>query len=245
LPLLREVYGGVPWIDLNRILQEVRDVGTPWTEAVRYYFNVASSALDSLVDATQWASLGADAEPEPGSRVALGFLGASADSAALILCAEDSKLYPVGIWVDGPVPRHEVEDAIAWSFKEYDVGMFYTDQRNWRSESEAWLASFGEAVVAFPANSPRRMEPLIDRFRVAVAEGQLGHDGDPALAAHMNNARLRAAGSGRSIEEAGPTRPITGAIAAMLALEAHAQMPEPKPVLQPWSMWGPPLWGRP
>jgi hypothetical protein len=243
LPLLAEVYGGVPWIDLNRILQEVRDVGTPWNEAVRYYFNVASSALDSLVDAAQWASLDADAEREPGSRIALGFLGASADSAALIACTEDSKLYPVGIWVHGPVPRHEVEEAIAWCFDKYDVGMFYTDQRNWRSESEAWLASFGEAVVAFPANSPRRMEPLLDRFRVAVAEGQLGHDGDPVLAAHVNNARLRSAGSGRSIEEAGNDRPITAAIAAMLALEAHARMPEPKPALQPWSMWGPPLFG--
>jgi hypothetical protein len=237
--LLSDVYADVPWIDVQRILQEVRDVGTPWSEALRYYFNVASSALDSLVDAAQWASLGADAEPEAGSRIALGFLGASADSAALIACTEDSRLFHVGICVDGPVPRLEVEEAIKWSFKQYDVGSAYVDQRNWRTESETWGASFGEVVVAFPANSPRRLEPLIDRFRVAVAEGQLGHNGDTVLATHVNNARLRAAGSGRRIEEAGNDRPITAVIAAMLALEAHARMPEPKPVLRPWSMFGP------
>jgi hypothetical protein len=49
LDLLREVYGGARWIDLTRILAEVRDPDTGWNEAVRYFLNTPSSGTDAPV----------------------------------------------------------------------------------------------------------------------------------------------------------------------------------------------------
>ena len=69
-----------------------------------------------------------------------------------------------------------------------------------------------DVVLAYPTNSVRRFGPAVDRFRAAIAEGRLAHDGDPDLARHLANARLvrgpgRAADDGHALftlEKAGP-----------------------------------------
>ena len=67
--LLAEVYAGCPWIDLGRIMREVRDPATPWDEAVRYYFNVASRGVSSLVDPIRWDELATDRKLKRGAHV--------------------------------------------------------------------------------------------------------------------------------------------------------------------------------
>jgi phage terminase large subunit-like protein len=83
------------------------------------------------------------------------------------------------------------------------------------------------------------MDPALDRFRVAVEEGQVHHDGDEALARHVTNARFREGRAGHMLEEQAG-RPITACVAAVMALEAEETMPDPgavPPVMIEWVSW--------
>jgi hypothetical protein len=88
-------------------------------------------------------------------------------------------------------------------------------------------------VLEVPTNSVTRMAELVDRFRTAVAEATLHHDGDPDLRRHTLNARLRKVGrseDGRgrfTVEKAGRGRLIDACVASMLAGEAQVQAPAP------------------
>jgi Phage Terminase len=231
--LLREVYQGATWVDLPRIVAEVRDPATPWNESLRYFFNLPTAGAGALVDPAQWVSLATNAEPPEGSRVALGFDGSDThDATALVGCTQDGHLFAIGVWerpagvTEWRVPRAEVNRSVQWAMEHFTVGRFLCDPWQWRSELEAWAERYGsEVVMEHPTNSIRLFSPAIDRFRVAVAEGELSHDGDSALARHVGNARLRAARGGYVLEKAGPGRLIDACIAAILAFEARAVMP--------------------
>jgi phage terminase large subunit-like protein len=119
-------------------------------------------------------------------------------------------------------------------FETYDVAWLYCDPWQWQSELEDWDARWPGKVVEYPTNSVKRMAAGVDRFRTALREGELHHDGDVDLRRHVLNARLRAVGrydDGREryvLEKAGPGRLIDTAVASVLAFEASAQIPPPK-----------------
>lgn len=115
----------------------------------------------------------------------------------------------------------------------------YADPWGWRDELDTWADKWPERVVDFPTNSIRRMAPAIDRFRTALEEGRLRHNGDPALRRHALNGRLRKVGrdeDGRgryTLEKAGPGRLIDALVASVLADEAAAHLPEPQRSYEP------------
>ena len=61
--LLQGVYAGAPWVDLDRLLKEIRDPGTPWPETCRFFFNLPSSGVLAAVDPAVWASRKREARP--------------------------------------------------------------------------------------------------------------------------------------------------------------------------------------
>lgn len=238
--LLEQIYAGAPWIDLPRLLKEVRDPGTPWEETARFFFNVPSSGVLAAVDADVWASRATERTLVPGEPVALGFDGShSRDGTALVGCTMDGWLFPVEI-VERPdnaedgwrIDRARIHRAVEYCFENFDVQYLYADPWTWQSELEGWSERWPEKIVLFPTNHTRKMAPAVDRFRSAVSEGHLTHDGDPDLARHVLNARLRGVGTdldGRGmyvIEKPGHGRLIDACVAAILAFEAHGQMAE-------------------
>lgn len=238
--LLREVYDDVPWVDPRRLLREIRDPSTSWSDALRYYFNLPAPGGGALADPPRWSELATDAAVASGSRVALGFVGDAVNAAALVLCTEDGRLGVVGVWerpvgaTEWRVPRTDVAKSIAWAFSEYDVARFLGSPWEWRTELESWAEKYGtDVVLQLPTNSTARMLPAIDRFTVAVAEGALSHDGDASLARHVANARI---GHRGMLESAGPGRHIIAAVAAVFALEARAGMGE-APEMTPLVAW--------
>jgi hypothetical protein len=60
LEALEQVYGDARWINRRRVLREIRDPGTEWSEAVRLYLNVPSAGGGSLIDPQWWADLVAE-----------------------------------------------------------------------------------------------------------------------------------------------------------------------------------------
>jgi phage terminase large subunit-like protein len=244
--LLREVYQGAPWVDLPRLLREVRDPGAPWPETVRFFFNLPSSGVLAAVDPKRWASLAAERELVEGERITLGFDGSHCqDGTALVACTADGWLFPVEI-VERPakveewrVDRSRIHRALEYMFATYKVEAVYCDPWRWADELEEWGRRWPDIVLEFPTNSVRRMAPAIDRFRTAIEEGRLQHDGDPDLRRHVLNGRLRKSGrddSGRgvyTVEKAGPGRLIDALVAAILAYQAAALLEEPKPEFDP------------
>jgi phage terminase large subunit-like protein len=243
--LLAEVYAGAWWIDQRRILQELRDPATGWAEGCRYFLNLPTTTADTLVVPARWAELGTAGPIPDGARVGLGFDGShSHDGTSLVVADEDGRV-ELALLIerdasdppDWTVPRRLVHEALADLFARFTVVRMLADPFLWRSELDEWSRKYGEGIVlSFPTNSARRLGPAVDRFRVAVAEGTLTHNGDPDLARHVANARL-VAGPGRAaddghrlyaLEKAGPGRLIDAAVAAVLACSAVAALREPE-----------------
>jgi hypothetical protein len=222
LELLEGLYEGSPWIDPRRILEEIRDPAVPWEEALRFYFNVPGSEIGVLVDLERWLELESEPEPIDGKpAVALGFVGQSG-YAALVSSTETGRLFMVEGMKDPD--RAAIRDTVRMTLNDLDVKAFYADPRGW-PEVEEWQTVLGDRCLAFPTSSPRRMAPAIDRLRAAVTTGEISHDGDVELLAHVAATRVRETRSGYTLESIGEGRPITLALAACLAFEAcaHAQ----------------------
>ncbi len=238
--LLGEVYAGAPWVDLARLLREVRDPAAPWSETARFFFNLPSAGTLALVDPARWDQLRVDRGLEPGEAIALGFDGSETrDATALVAITADGCLIPVEI-IERPadvegwhVDRARIGRALERAFSDYQVSALYADPWGWRTELGEWDRLWPGRVLEVPMNSPTRAAELVDRFRSAVADGSVHHNGDPDLRRHMLNARLRKIGRDESglgryaIAKAGPGRLIDAAAAALLALEAQALAPPP------------------
>jgi hypothetical protein len=216
-----------------------RDPGAPWPEVARFFFNLPSAGTLAAVGPLLWDSLERARELPEGERIALGFDGShSRDGTALVGCTEDGWLFPVEIIERPPnveewrVDRSRIARALEHVFGHYDVAYLYADPWRWQDELEEWAERWPNRIVELPTNSIQRMPPAVDRFRVALEEGKLCHDGDEDLRRHVLNARLRKVGrddDGRgrfTLEKAGPGRLIDGCVAAVLAYEAASQMAE-------------------
>jgi hypothetical protein len=241
-PLLAEVYSGAPWVDLDRIIREVRDPSSPWQETARFFFNWPSSGVSAAVEPVAWAGRRVVRELVDGEPIALGFDGSkSRDATALVACTKDGHVWPVLILERPPrapddwrIDRALVHKTLEETFERYEVAWLYCDPWQWQTELAQWAEKWPDRVVEWPTNSTRRMAPAIDRFRSGIVESHLTHSGDDVLTRHVLAARLRAAGrdaDGRGVyllEKAGPQRYIDACVAAVLAFEAHEEIPEPQ-----------------
>jgi hypothetical protein len=251
--MLREldrVYGESWWVDRHRLLREIHDPSTEWTDALRYYFNVRTTGAGRAVDAKRWDEL-ARPRPDAGAIIGIGFDGAfRRDATTLLGCDTNGTSFVLGWWEntdgvpDWTVPRPEVHAAVAAAFERYRVGLMLCDPPYWHTELTEWQRLYGEErVVPFDTNQPRRMAPAVNRWMTAISEGSHTHDGDPRLAAHVKAAHLRKVSinapddDGRTkwvLEKGEDRQRIDGAVADVLALEAAMTMepPEVLPVVE-------------
>lgn len=241
------VYGDAHWIDLSRLVKEIRDPSTEWDDALRFYFNIRSAGLGSAVDPRVWAALAAPREVEPKTEIGLGFDGSiSQDETWLVGCTRDGYCFRIGRWArpagstGWTVPRTEVMERVEWAFNTYKVGRFLFDPPKWWQEGETWQTRWtADVVLPLDTNQPRRQAPAVDRLLVAIRERSISHDGDTDLADHMAAAHLKKVRLNES-EDDGRTRyvivkgedrrKIDGAMALLLAYEAAMTMPELKHV---------------
>jgi hypothetical protein len=260
---LAVAYGDSWWVDLDRLVLEIRDPDTPREDAERFYFNWNVKGAGKAVDPRLWDELvDAARVVADGTRVGLGFDGSiSQDATALVACTADGHLFvPVvdgkpTIWLR-PVnadrtwrmPRAAIEAAVAAVFDRYDVGRMLCDPPKWQTEIERWAELHGDEVVLFfDTNQPRRMSGACDRFSTALAEKTVSHDGDSLLASHVVAMVKKKAYVRVEDEDDGRTRyvftkgddgrKIDAGIAAVLALEAAMTMPEQAPAPEPWAAY--------
>lgn len=233
---LARAYSGAPWVDIEWIVGEYLDPGTPPEMAARFYLNHIVSGEDAWVDLQEWQACGAaaraardDEPPAPlrdGDLVVLGFDGSIRDDAtALVACrVSDGLLNLLGCWerppnaTDWQVDRVAVDAAFADAMDRYDVAGAYCDPPHFQDYLDRWQAEYGDLMrVKATAGRPmewwtggghsRRMVHALERFYEAVRTGDLVHDDHPTLTRHVGNARVRPTRSGDLIGKPFPSSP--------------------------------------
>lgn len=246
---LAVAYGDAHWVDLDRLVQEIRDPDTPWEDAERFYFNHNVDDRQKAVPTKVWNDLAAKPPivvPQD-ARIGLGFDGSISDDCTTLIGAYVVDGVPhtfeIETWtrpknaVKGwRIPRGDVQKRVRETFKYYDVGLMLCDPAKWQTEIEGWAEEFGEErVVFFDTNQPTRMWRACDRFTTALNEGAYSHDGSTTLSSHvlaMHKRKVRVRdedddGRTKFVFVKGPTRDkIDAGIGAVLALEAAMTMPE-------------------
>lgn len=261
---LRVAYGDAWWIDLDRILAEVRDPESTWEDSERFYFNHNVDDRRKAVETKRWEKLARpDIQVPAGTRIGLGFDGSlSDDCTVLIGCAiveGTPHTFEIEVWqrpADAPktwrVPRTEIRSRLAEVMAYYNVGLMLCDPAKWQTEIEFWIEEYGEeTVVLFDTNQPTRMWRACDRFTTAVEQSTdehptYTHDGSAALSQQVLNMFKRKVrvrdddddGRTKFVFVKGPDRAkIDAGIGAVLALEALATIPVAEEAPEPWAMF--------
>ena len=204
----------------------------PESEFIRYRLNGWTATENAFLPAGAWDDRADETKTiEPDDLVVLGFDGAwKGDSTALVAVrVEDLHIEPLGLWeapTDQPhwrAPVSEVEDAIRQACQDYTVREVIMDPYRWE-QSMATLTEEGLPIVEFPTNSKARMVPATTAFYNFVMDGEITHNGDPALARHIRNAVMKSDASGSWItrQYGGSTKHIDMAVATIIGVQRAA-----------------------
>jgi hypothetical protein len=262
-PAVREaltvLYRDAPWVDVERIVAEIQDLGTDPQDSRRFYLNQITHATDSWISSPEWmGALKAGFTVPDGDEITLGFDGSRArsygitDATALMGChVETGHLFVIDVWEqpEGPagkdwhVPTAAVDLSIANVFDRWNVAGWYGDPALWESWFATWQARYGtrlrvkasrENPIEFWMGGTKatRTVQVLEQFRSAILDKELTHDGHPALTRHVLNARRRVSRSGVQIAKEHPdsVRKIDLAVAAVLAYAARLDAVASAPV---------------
>ncbi|MGZ6587872.1 MAG: hypothetical protein ACXVHX_26680 [Solirubrobacteraceae bacterium] len=203
--ILRVVYKGAPWVDVDRIEAEcvrLAAKGEPH-QAERFFGNRIVSGSDSAFDLSVVKSLVREFEVPADRWVTLGFDGAkSFDTTGLVGCdVLTGHLFVLGKWArpldlgdeDGwEVPYNEVDQAVESAFSTWRVWRMNADPPYWRTEIDAWAGRFDDdKVYRWETNRDRPMGHALRSFKADMAPGKMSFEDDDLLIEHLGNAVRR------------------------------------------------------
>ncbi|SDN73601.1 hypothetical protein [Allokutzneria albata] len=192
------------WVDEDAIYADTQATDVGESEARRYFLDEVTVGEQDAVNALRWAAAAVLGETlVPGETIALGFDGSRyRDATTLIACRiRDGRIFHIRTWEPPPpspdgnspkwmVPHAEVDAAVADAFAAYDVRYMFLDPHLWQDYMGLWAGRYPKRVVSFDTRSERLMDRAIERFRTALANGELTHDGHEVLDRHARNAAL-------------------------------------------------------
>lgn len=178
------------------------------TKRLNMWVNTEQAALP----AGAWERLAVERRLKIGERVVLFLDGSyNGDSTALVACALDGYIEVIAAWERPPNDPHwrvaigPVEQACWDACQDYDVAELAIDPFRWARSIQA-LEARGLPVVEYNTGNASTIVPAWATFYDAVTGAKAGepanisHDGDPRLARHLYNMRLK-------IDRLGP-RPV-------------------------------------
>lgn len=138
----------------------------------------------------------------------------SRDATALIGCRiTDGHVFSLGVWEPDPahnanetVDANAVDFAVRRAFDRFDVAAFFADVREWESWTlSEWPNRYKDDLKIHAAPNAKPPQPIawdmrghtyefakaVEACRTEILEGEFTHDGDPAVARHVGNARAK------------------------------------------------------
>jgi phage terminase large subunit-like protein len=226
---LRAGRGDSGWLDTERLLDEMRDPTADESRSRRFYFNQVTKVGAAWLPPGAWDATEDKSRTIPDhAEVVLGFDGSLGDDVTCLVVVsvdEAPHLDVVKAWVkpaDDPLwkpSRREVKDTVREACKRWKVREIAWDMYVWRDAAEE-LEEEGLPVVEFPQRGAM-MIPATQRFYQAVTGKTMTHSGDPLLAAHVANARVKTDSRGSRLTKDGDHSPrkIDLAVASVMAFE--------------------------
>lgn len=238
--------GDSTWLDVPRLIEEIADPRTVRSEARRKYLNQIVAAEDAWITPWEWDAISVPAlRLKPGDQITLGFDGSrGGDHTALCACRiDDGAIFLLEAWnpesfPDNKIPTTSVDQAVHRAFELYDVVSFRADVKEFESYIDSWEAQYRKRLIvkaspgnliAYDMRSKGKREFLIEceRFRDAVVEGSMKHDGNRILRQHVLNARQRPSDTydliGIGKESRMSDKKIDAAVTAVLAFGARQE----------------------
>jgi hypothetical protein len=239
--ILRYVYSGCPWVDLDTINAEAEEIIlTDPAEAERFYGNRIVAGLGAWIPENLWDDYEVDGVFVPeGTAVAGGFDGSDSDDwTAIRLETQDGYRFTPTYGPNnrptywnpsewgGSIPRAEVSAAVDEIAKKYRLRRFFCDPRDWRTEIGEWALAHGEEVVLeWTTGRIDAMWMALKRARNDLKSGRNKHDADKVARQHIINARMAAKPGGKYIlVKPDQHRKIDIAMADTLAHEAACDL---------------------
>ena len=239
LEALRQSYGpAAEWMDLHRILSEIRDPKTRPGDARRFFLNqpVRADAHQSWLPDGAW--LGCAAGPH---RPWLGLRDDLPTWVALDMALKHDSVAVIAVQLD-EVGRWQVAHCI-WLPNGDLVDVAGVEQhlrdlhRRTRLMEVAYdpayfqrsaesLADDGLPMVEFPQTGAR-MVPACQTAYELICAGDVVHDGSPVLFDQVTSATARPAGEGWRLSKGKARRKIDAAIALVMVLHRATARPEP------------------
>lgn len=169
---------------------------TPESEFRTKRTNVWVTATEAALPHGAWDTRRSPRPLGVGERGVLFVDGSwNGDSTGIVGCTNSGYLFVVDCWerpLDDPhwrVPVDAVEQTAHDKARELGWPVAF-DPFRWQASMQR-IERLGVEVLEFPTNSPARMVPAWKRFYDAVVDADLTHDGDPRLARHVENMRLK------------------------------------------------------
>ncbi|WP_218951915.1 phage terminase family protein [Amycolatopsis anabasis] len=201
--------GDATWLDLGSIIASILDINNLVSESRRKYLNQVNASEDAWVAPHEWDRAHSAVELQPGDRITMAFDGSKGgDWSALVACrVDDAAIIPLKVWnpelYGGEVPREDVDAMVHWAFSRFEVVAFRSDVKEFEAYVDQWGQKYKKKLkidaipgkpIAFDMrgsdNTAVRKKFALDceRFLDALLEGELTHNGDKVLRAHVLNA---------------------------------------------------------
>jgi hypothetical protein len=236
---LAVAYGGSSWVDLERLISEVRDPDSPWSDSARFFFNWNQDKVDEddhgPIDLNLWKSDAlTDANSMPvaaGVRWALdvahdrswstfGLAGARSDGLVHVELTESRPGTP---WV--AARAKEIQDKLG--------GLALTVGQS--TPAQSLIPDLIAAGVVIDEMGPRDQALAMIAFIDATqgAAPKIRHRGEPALSRAIKGARTKSTEYGETLtrrSSVGDVSPFSAAFMAFGRLGIDAVPPPPVPM---------------
>ena len=239
--ILRFLYEGCDWIDIETINSEAEEILLiDPAQAERFYGNRIVAGLGTWLkpeDLDKWTD--ESITVPDGTVISVGFDGSDTDDWTAIRCEtqdgfrftprygpDDRPAYWNPDEWGGLIPRGEVNACVHELNERYRIKRMFCDPRDWRTEIAEWALLIGEEIVLeWSTYVIDRMFLALKRAKNDLISGRNRLDGDPIARQHLENARMAAKPGGKYIlEKPDRHRKIDIAIADTLAHEAAADL---------------------
>jgi hypothetical protein len=227
--ILRYVYAGSPWVNLDNIEAEAMEIMEKDPgQAERFYGNRVVYGMGTWIELEDWHARRDPTRSVPcktlqssgawvgeATEVVLGMDGSDVSDWTVIRAeTEDGFQFTPTfgssnkpcVWnpadYGGQVPRLEVDAAVHELMAKYNVIRFYVDPPYWETEVDRWSSEFGDdKVLRFETYRPVQMHAAAERFVTDVnkQDSDFTHDGCPYVETHVRNTRKAERPQGRYV----------------------------------------------